>query len=146
MKVEYNKPLIAMLLSILGALPAGIFTEVMKSYNLVTFNAAELISMMFIREGSFLLGILAYIGYSAVLGLILYYSPKLLGLDYFVLKAMFLSMVAESLFYIVFGSFMRNEFLLQDAIGNYVLSSAAAIGGIVRGFLIRKYLFQNIYT
>lgn len=132
-----------MLLSILGALPAEVFTELMRFLHLTTISAPEAASMMFIRQGSLALGILAHIGYSAVLGLVLYYSPKILGTDYFPVKAMFISMVAESILFIVFGTLIRNEYMLQNTAGNYVQATAAAIAGLCRGYLIKRYLFDK---
>lgn len=141
--MNYDRPLIAILLSIAGAIPVGIFLEIMKFFGLTRINALEATSMMFIPEGSLLLGILSHIGYSAVLGLILYYSPKLLGFDYFPLKAMFLSMVAESLLFIIFGTLIKNPSMIQNTSSNYTLASAAALGGLSRGYLIKRYLFNH---
>lgn len=143
LNVKFDKPLTAMFLSILGALPAGIYTEIMKFFDLLTINAPKATSMMFIREGSGSLGILSHIGYSAVLGLAMYYSPKLLGFDYFPIKAMFISMVAEALLFIIFGTLARNEYMYVDAVGHYALASAAAIAGLFRGFLIKRYIFDD---
>lgn len=142
MELKFDKPLIAILLSILGAVPVGIYMEIMKFLHLTTITALQSTSMMFIPEGSLVLGILSHMGYSAVLGLILYYSPKVLGTDYFPLKSMFISMVTEALLFVIFGTLARNESMLQNAVGNYVHASAAALGGLSRGFLIKRYLFN----
>jgi len=139
---KFDKPLLAMLFSILGAIPAGIFTEIMKALHLTTISAPLATSMMFIRQGSAVLGILSHIGYSAVLGLVLYYSPKIIGTDYYLLKAVFISMLAESILFIVFGNLVGNEHMLQDTVGNYVQAGAAAIAGLTRGYLIKRYLFK----
>lgn len=143
MELKYDKPLTAMVLSILGALPAGIFSEIIKSFHLTTITFSEATSMMYIKEGSTVLGILSYIGYSAVLGLILYYSPKILGIDYYIIKAIFICMVAESILFILFGNLANNKFMMQDAVGNYMMAIAAALGGLGRGYLIKRYLFTE---
>ncbi|AFM43166.1 hypothetical protein Desaci_4316 [Desulfosporosinus acidiphilus SJ4] len=143
MKLQYDKPLIAMLLSILGAIPVGIFVEIMKFFHLTTVTFFQASSMMFIKEGSPLLGILSYIGYSAFLGLVMYHSPKILGNDYFVIKCLFISMFAESLLFIIFGTLVGNIHLVQNTSGNYVHACAAAMGGLSRGFLIKRYLFKQ---
>ncbi len=142
--MKFDKPLMAIFLSILGTVPVDIYSEIMKAFNLTTISALQATSMMYIREGSISLGILAHAGYSAVLGLTLYYSAKILGTDYFPLKAMFITMFAESLLFIVFGNFNRNEYMIQNATGNYIFASAAALGGLFRGFLIKKYLFNKV--
>lgn len=61
-EVKFDKPLIAMFLSIIGALPAGIFTGIMIYFHFTTISAPKATSMMFIREGSLSLGILSHIG------------------------------------------------------------------------------------
>jgi hypothetical protein len=141
--MKYDKPLLAIFYSILGAVPVGIYVEIMKFYHFTNISALQALSMMFIREGSTSLGILSHIGYSAVLGLILYYSAKILGTDYFPIKAVFISMVSESLLFIIFGTFMRNENMIQTVAGNYTMASAAALGGLCRGYLIKEYLFTK---
>jgi hypothetical protein len=144
--MKFDKPLIAMLLSIIGALPVGIFVEIMIFFHLTTINFFKASSMMYMKQGSILLGILSYIGYSAFLGLLMYHSPKMLGNDYFIIKCMFISMFSESLLFIIFGTLAGNMLLVQNTSGNYVHASAAALGGITRGFLINKYLFKRSYS
>lgn len=141
--MKYDKPLLAIFYSIVATVPVGIYSEIMKFYHFTTISALEATSMMFIREGSTSLGVLSHIGYSAVLGLILYYSAKILGTDFFPIKAMLISMVGESLLFIIFGTFMQNENMIQSVVGNYTLASAAALGGLCRGYLIKEYLFTK---
>lgn len=143
MELKYDKPLTAMLFSILGGFLPEVYLRLMMVFQLVEINATVATSMMFIREGSASLGILSHIGYSAVLGLAIYHSPKILGIDYFLLKAMFVSMVAESLLFIVFGTLARNEYMMVNTVSHFVLASAAAIGGLFRGFLIKRYTFDD---
>lgn len=143
MELKFDKPVVAMLLSIIGVIPAGIFTEIMIYFHFTTISAPKATSMMFIREGSMALGILSHIGYSAFLGLFLYYSPKLVGIDHYLIKAVFISMFAEAILFIVFGTLTRNEYMIQDTTGNYIQASAAAIAGLVRGYLIKRYLFAK---
>lgn len=146
MELKFDKPLVAMLLSIIGAIPAGIFSEIMIYFHFTTISAPIATSMMFIREGSLALGVLSHIGYSAILGLFLYYTPKLVGIDHYLIKAVFISMFAESILFIVFGTLTRNEYMIQDAAGNYAQASAAAVAGLFRGYLIRRYLFTRSQT
>lgn len=141
--MKYDKPLLAIFYSILGSIPAGIYLEIMKFYHFTDISAFQATSMMFIREGSTYLGILSYLGYSAVLGLILYYSAKVLGTDSFPIKALFISMVAESLLFIIFGNIMNNENMIQTVAGNFTYASAAALGGLCRGYLMKEYLFTK---
>jgi len=115
----------------------------MKFFNLLNVGLLEGSSMMFIPEGSIYLGFLSAAGYSAVLGLILYYSPKLLGRDHFVLKSLFIGMVIEALFFVIFGTLGRNENLLVGPVSHYILAAGAALGGASRGYLIKANLFPR---
>lgn len=56
---------------------------------------------------------------------------------------MLISMVSESLLFIIFGTFMQNENMIQTVAGNYTMASAAALGGLCRGYLIKEYLFTK---
>lgn len=141
--MRYDRPLIAILLSLLGAIPVGIYIEIMKFFKFTNLNALQSTSMMFIPEGSLYLGFLSYIGYSAILGLVLYYSPKILGTDYFPIKALFIAMVAEALLFVVFGTLDGNKNMLMDVTSHYVHASAAALGGLSRGYLIQTNLFNR---
>lgn len=141
--MKYNKPLLAILYTFLGGIPVGLYLEIMKFYHFTDISALQATSMMFIREGSTSLGILSFLGYSMVLGLILYYSAKILGTDFFPIKALIISMIAESLLFIIFGNLMGNENMIQTVTGNFTHASAAALGGFCRGYLIKEYLFTK---
>lgn len=81
--MKYDKPLLAILYSIVGIVPIGIYVEIMKFYHFTNISALQATSMMFIREGSTTLGILSHIGYSAVLGLILFIAQRSLERIFF---------------------------------------------------------------
>jgi len=140
---KFNKPLTAVLLSIIGGLPAGIFSSIMKHFHLTNITSLESTSMMYIRQGSMTLGILSAIGFATVLGLIIYYSAAILGTDYFPIKSMILTMLAESILFIVFGTLANNPNMIQDVTGNYIHAASAALSGLFRGFLMKKYLFNQ---
>ncbi len=138
--MKYDKPLLAMLIGILGGIPVEIYTQLMKYFQLTTVSAAESISMMWMEEGSWLIGGLGVIGFGSWVGLIIYYGTKILGADYLIIKAIILTMTAESLLFNIFGTLGKNPYLIQDQSGNLVHASAAAIGGLSVGFLMKKYL------
>jgi hypothetical protein len=139
--MKFNKPLLAVLLSIIGGIPASIFTQIMIWLHLTSITAPEAASLMFLKQSSMALGILAHIGYSSVLGLVIYYSAIVLGTDYFPLKAMIISMVAESLLFIIFVSGSPQS---QGVSGNFVHAGAAAIAGLSRGYLIKRFIFNKL--
>lgn len=141
--MKFDKPLLAVLFSIIGGIPASIFTQIMIWLHLTSITALEATSLMFLKQSSITLGILAHIGYSSVLGLVIYYCAEILGTDYFPLKAMIISMVAESLLFIIFVSGSPQG---QGVSGNYVHAVAAALAGLSRGYLIKKFIFNKSFN
>lgn len=117
------------------------FTRIMKHFGYTTLTALEAISLMWLREPSWVLGILGGLGISCWASLFMYYSAKVWGADYFPVKTMLIGMTTESLIFNIFGTLGRNEWLIQDVVGNYVHAGAAAIAGWVVGWLIKKVLF-----
>lgn len=141
--MKYNKPLKAVLLSIIAGIPGGVFSTAMKYLHLTDISALEAISMMYIPQGSMYLGFLATVGFGAIIGLVVYYSAMILGTDYFPVKSMIIIMFAESIVFIVFGTLAKNEYLIQDTLGNYVHATSAALSGLFSGYLYKKYLFTK---
>lgn len=140
MSLKLDRPLTAVLLSIIGDLVSVIYTTIMKYFEFATLTSPVVISMMFIREGSMFLGILASIGFSTVVGLTVYYSAKVLGADYFPIKSMIITMTAEAVLVIVFGTLANNPHLAISVTEHYVHASSAALAGLTRGLLIKRYL------
>ncbi|HPT86395.1 MAG TPA: hypothetical protein PL004_00910 [Bacillota bacterium] len=119
------------------------YTWIMKQLGFTNLTAFEALSMMWMKEPSWILGILAAFGFNYWLSLAIYYSARIWGTDYFPYKAMLLTMTAESILFNTFGRLADNPLMIQSTAGNYVHASAAAIGGIVSGFLIRKYVLNS---
>lgn len=142
--VKYDKSLHAILLSLVGWPMGETYTRIMKHFGLTTLSGLEALSLMWVKEPSWLLGILAALGFTAWLGLIIYHGTKILGIDQLPIKAMLITMTGESLVFSVFGILGKNEQLIQNVSGNFVHASGAAFGGLVAGFLIKKYLFSEV--
>lgn len=141
--MKYDKPLLAILMSLIIVLPLEIYTEIMKFLNLTTVSYLEAVSMMYIKEGSLILGILSGLGFGSWATLLIYYSAWILGTDYFPLKAMLIAMTIQSLLFITFGTLGGNQNLLQDVLGNFVHASAAAMAGLLTGYIQKKFLFDK---
>lgn len=118
------------------------FTWTMKFFGFTNITALEAISMMWMKEPNWVLGILAALGFNAWVTIFIYYSPKIWGTDYFPIKAMLLTMTSESLLFNIFGVLNNNPLMIQDTIGNYVHALTAAMGGLTSGFLIQKFVFK----
>lgn len=119
------------------------FTQIMKHFGLTTLSALEAISLMWLREPSLILGLLGAFGVSTWVNLIMYYSVKIWGPDYFPIKGMLIGMTAESFIFNIFGTLGGNEHLVQDVSGNYVHATAAGLAGLAVGYLMQKYIFDK---
>jgi hypothetical protein len=84
---------------------------------------------MWIREPSLILGILAVIGIGAWLGLIVYHSAKILGIDYLPYKALLILISCQFLIFSIFGNLGGNQQSNQNVSGQFVHAAAAAIWG-----------------
>lgn len=144
--MKYDKPLLAMFLPSISLLPVEIFTQIMKYFNLTTVSAAEAISMMWMPEGNWYVGIIGGLGIFFWFNLITYYSTKIWGTAYLPVKAMLIVLTIESLIFIIFGVLGKNPNLVQKASGNFVHTAAAAIGGLLLGFLLKRYVIDHNVT
>jgi hypothetical protein len=141
--VSTDKSLFAILIGMVAGPTSEIFTQIMKHFGLTNLSSQEAVSLMWLREPSWLLGILGALGLGAWVSLIMYYSVKIWGTDYFPIKAILIGMTSESLIFNIFGVLGRNELLVQDVSGNCVHATAAALAGLAVGFLMKKFLFDG---
>lgn len=142
-RMKYDEPLRAMLFGIIPAPFFEGFTQIMKQMGLTTISTFEALSLMWMREPSWILGILAVTGIGAWLGLIVYHSTKILGTDYLTYKALLIVISCQFLIFSIFGNLGGNQQLIQNVNGQLVHASAAAIWGLLTGFLLRRYIFLN---
>ncbi|MGD9154330.1 MAG: hypothetical protein PVG90_02350 [Bacillota bacterium] len=141
--MKTDQPLLAILIGTLSGPVIESYSRIMKHFGLTTISALEAISLMWLTEPSWLLGILGALGEGAWVSLIIYYSAHIWGTDYFPIKAMLIAMTSESLIFNIFGILGGNEHLVQNVSGNYVHASAAAFSGLLVGFLMKKCLFEK---
>lgn len=142
--MKTSKPFKAVLLGIAAGPVSEIFTQIMKYLGFTTLSAFEAVSLMWVKEPSWLLGNLGALGMGTWISLFIYYSAKIWGIDYFPLKAMLIGMTSESLIFNIFGILGKNERLIQDTKGNFVHATAAALAGLVVGYLMKKFLFEKV--
>lgn len=141
--MKYDKPILAIVFILPPLILAEIFLQVLKFFNFTTVSALEAMSMMWFPEGSLLLGVVAAFGIASWTALIIYYSPKIIGHDYFPFKSMLIVMTVQSLIFSVYGVLGRNPNLTQNVSGNLTHSFAAAAGGLITGYLYKKYLYSQ---
>ncbi len=143
--MKADKSMLAILIGFAAGPVFETFTQIMKHFGFTTLSSLEAISLMWLREPSWTLGILGSIGLAAWVSLAMYHSVKIWGTDYFPLKAMLIGMTSESLVFNIFGILGGNEPLVQSVSGNYVHAIGAALSGLVVGFLMKKFLFDKTF-
>lgn len=116
---------------------------VMKSLGMTTRTPFEVLSLFFMLTPSWTLGVLTAIGVTAWIGLLIYLSRWFLGRAHLPVKGMIVTMTSQSLIFIVFGTLGGNTNLTQSVAGNFVHAAAAALGGLVSGFLIERYVVDR---
>lgn len=141
--MNYDKPLLAMLIGIIVIIPLEIMALFFKHLGWITITNGEACSIMFMPEGSWTLGLLALPLVGAIAILILYYLTKIIGTDYLPIKGTLVGMCAYSFIFTIFGTLADNHHMLQSTLGNYIFASSSGFGGFLAGILMKKYLFKE---
>lgn len=141
--MKHDKPLGAIVIGIIVSIPLEIIGLLFKYLGLTTITNGEACSMMFIPEGSWILGLYALPSVAAVTFVILYYLTKIIGTDYLPIKGMISGMTAYAFIFTIFGTLVKNDLMIQSPLGNMIFSLDSGLAGFLGGFLMKKYLFKN---
>lgn len=141
--MHYDKPLLAMLIGVIVVVPLEIMALFFKRLGWITITNGEACSMMFMPEGSWLLGLIALPAVGAIAILLFYYLTKFIGTDYLPIKGMFVGMAAYSFVFTIFGTLAKNYHMLQSTLGNYIFTFTSGFGGFLAGVIMKKYLFNK---
>jgi len=140
--LNYDKPLLAMLIGIIVVIPLEIMGLFFRHLRWITITPGEACSMMFMPEGSWTLGLLALPLVGALAILILYYLTKTIGTDYLPIKGALVGMCTYSFIFTVFGTLSKNHSMLQGTLGNYIFALSSGFAGFLAGILMKKFLFK----
>lgn len=141
-RMRIKKPFLLILYQLPGLPLAEGYTRLMKHFGFTNLTALKAMSLMWMREPSWVLGILAFLGVSAWETLLVYYSTRFWGTDYLPLKGMLILMTCQALIFSIYGILGGQGELVQGVSGNYVHASAAAFGGIIIGYLLKKFILK----
>lgn len=141
--MNYDKPLFAMLIGMIVVIPIEIMALFFKRLGWITITNGEACSMIYMPQGSWILGLFALPMVGAFAIVFLYYLTKIIGTDYLSLKGMFIGMLAYSFIFAIFGTLAKNPHMLQTTLGNYIFAGTSGCGGAFAGFLMKKYLFKD---
>lgn len=140
--MRVKKPLLLILYNLPGLPLAEGYTQLMKHFGLTNLSALEALSLMWMREPNWVLGILGFLGVSAWETLLVYYSTKIWGTDYLPLKGMLIVMTCQAVIFSLYGILGGQSQLVQSVSGNYVHASGAAFGGLFVGYILKKFILK----
>lgn len=140
MKIRKNKPLIAMLIGIFIVIPMEITTQIIKHFDFIKLSTFEYTSLIVSKDPSWIIGLMTGPGTGAVGALLLYYSSIILDTDYFPLKGAFIGSIIYSIIAIL--KTLLTGFVMETT-GHLVHASGGFLGGLLGGYLIKKYLLST---
>lgn len=141
--MKYDKPIGAILIGAVVVIPLEIIALFFKHLGWITVTNGEACSMMFIPEGSWILGLFALPQVGAFATFTLYQLTKIIGTDYLPVKGIFIGWGAYAFVFMIFGTLAKNYNLIQSPLGNYVIALNSGFGGFLAGILMKKYLFEE---
>lgn len=141
--MKHDKPLGVIVIGIIVSIPLEIIGLFFKYLGLTTITNGEACSMMFIPEGSWILGLYALPSVAYLTFVILYYLTKIIGTDNLPIKGMISGMTAYAFIFTIFGTLVKNDLMIQSPLGNMIFSLDSGLAGLFGGFLMKKYLFKN---
>ncbi|NLY91041.1 MAG: hypothetical protein GX081_05480 [Firmicutes bacterium] len=137
-----KKPFLLILYNLPGLPLAEGYTRLMKHLGFTNLTVLEALSLMWMEEPNWVLGILAFLGVSTWETLLVYYSTKFWGTDYLPLKGMLIVMTCQAIIFSLYGILGGQSQLAQSVTGNYVHASGAAFGGLLVGYILKKFIVK----
>lgn len=144
--MSYDKPLVALLIGVLSAIPYEIFTRLLVFFGIGKYSVYQLSSLIVTinRPTAFMGGVTA----STVAGsiaVVFYYALKKLGWDYLIMKGLFAGLFSWVIMEAIYVWLIEGPKLIQPRpISDYYLEMfGSALFGILLGLLFKKYLLKK---
>lgn len=141
--LKHDKPLGAFLIGTIIVIPLEIISIFFKNIGWTSVTNGEACSMMFIPEGSWILGLYALPLVGGLTILMLYKLTRFIGTDHLPIKGFIIGMFAKAFVFAIFGTLAKNDNLIQSTLGNYVIGFNSGFGGFLGGVLMKKYLIEE---
>lgn len=143
--MNFDKPLVAILIGAIATIPFEIFMRIAKSLGLVKYSLYQLDSIVITSNRPVaLLGFIVSSIVGGFIAFILYYALPKIGTDYLVIKSTLFSLFAWSALEVVLTlGFEGTKVPLRPIVGYYIQMVGAIIFGIIIGLLFKKYLLKQ---
>ncbi len=144
--MKYDKPLVVMLIGAVSTIPFEIITRVLVYFGIAKYSVFELNSLMVtLSRPNAILGTFSTMIVSSGIALFFYYSLKILGWDYLVIKSITISFFSWLILEVFFMWLIEGRNLVPYRPINDYYSEllGAVVFGITLGLLFRKYLLKE---
>lgn len=141
--MKYDKPLLAVLIGMAVMFPLELYSQIFKYLDLTKVSTFEFTSLISENKPSWWVGLLAGPGIGGLAVLFIYYSPKWFGKDYLPLKAAFSGLVTYGLIDVIMVHMATKTQFKLSSLEHYVHASSGALGGLMAGFLLNRFVFKN---
>ena len=143
--MKYDKPSLALLIGALSTIPYEIFTRVLVALGFAKYSVYQLNSFMItLNRPNALIGAVSTMILSSGISLVFYYTLKILGRDYLILKSITVSLFSWLILEVLFMWLIEGRGLIpyRPIYDYYSEMFGAIVFGITLGLLFRKYLLR----
>ena len=145
--MDYDKPLLVMLLGVISTIPYEIFTRMLLSLGIGKYSVYQLSSLIVtLDRPTAIMGALITSIVAGVIAMVFYHSTKIIGSDYIVVKGLVTGLLSWVITEFVFTWQIEGPKVIQHRpVGDYYLeASGATIFGIILGLLFRWFIIPNL--
>lgn len=143
--LKYDKPLVAALLGALSTVPAEMVSRIMLYSGIGQYSIYQLDSMLItFNRPHEMLGLIVNFIIGGTVGVIFYYSIKLLGYDYLIYKSVFVGILASALTEFLITGLIEGKYIEIRPISDYYLHIVGAlVFGLTLGILFNRFIFNK---
>lgn len=144
--MNYDRPLIALLLGVVATIPYEIFTRIMVSLGFAKYTVYQLSSLMVtLNRPTAGLGIVTSSIVGSIIAVLLYHSLKKLGTDYIVIKGFVAGIFGWGITEFIYTWIIEGRRFAHRPVSDYYTELiGSAIFGIVLGMLFRWFIVPHL--
>lgn len=144
--MQYDKPLVAIVIGALSTIPYEIFTRIMVSLGVGKYSAYNLTSLIItLNRPTVILGMVVSFTIGSFVAVLLYYAIEKLGTDYLVFKSVAASLLVWVSMEALYVWLIEGPGLVQPRPVNdyYIHMIGSFLFGITMGLLFKSYLVKT---
>lgn len=140
--MNYDKPLIALLLGAVATIPYEIFTRIMVSLGFGKYTVYQLSSLIVtLNRPTAVLGVVTSSIVGSLIAILLYYSLKKLGSDYIVIKGFVSGIFGWAATEVIYTWLIEGRGFANRPVNDYYIELiGSVIFGLILGLLFRRFI------